>query len=87
MIAIFVDFNNIDPEGCVRLNTVGTFDDLEKKHIQLEDGLRLTVRDYDLTAEVVVRAPGKEGVWRGEFVSGPFDRTDEDRASEADEDL
>ena len=70
---IFADFNNRDVDGLLRLNTVGTINDLATQAISLEDGLRLMVSDGDLTAEIVVRSPGREGVWRGEIVSGPHD--------------
>ncbi len=70
---IFADFNNRDVDGLIRLNTVGTINDLAAQAITLEDGLRLTVSDGDLAAEIIVRRPSGEGVWRGEIVSGPHD--------------
>jgi hypothetical protein len=73
---IFADFNNIDPDGCVRLNTVGTHDALALQGIRLEAGMRLEVGDGDLRATIVVRAPGIEGVWRGEIVDGPHDEVE-----------
>lgn len=73
---IFADFNNRDVEGFLRLNTVGTVNDLAVQSIVLRDGLRLSVSDGDLVAEVVVRRPGSEGIWRGEIVDGPFDCQD-----------
>lgn len=70
---IFADFNNRDGQGFLRLNTVGTIEDLSEQGIVLREGLRLTVSDGDLLAETVVRAPGDEGVWRVEIVEGPYD--------------
>lgn len=35
---IFVSFNNMDPDGFVRLNTVGTIKDLALQSIQLGKG-------------------------------------------------
>lgn len=66
---IFADFNNRDKDGFIRFNTIGTIEDLSKLSIQLKDGDRLIVSDGDLTAEVIVRSPGGEGVWRGEILS------------------
>lgn len=70
---IFADFNNRDQDGYLRLNTTGTFEDLDRLSIILEDGLRLRVSDGDLTADIVVRRPAYEGVWRGQILAGPFE--------------
>lgn len=70
---IFADFNNRDEDGYIRLNTIGTEEDLRANSIQLKDGIYLLVSDGDLTAEVLVRAPGREQVWRAEIVSTPID--------------
>lgn len=68
---IFVDFNNRDMDGCLRLNTVGTVADLAKFSIHLKDGLQHSVSDGDLTAKIMVRAPGDEGVWRAQLLRRP----------------
>ena len=70
-VTIFADFNNRDRDGCIRLNTVGTVADLARFSIQLKDGLQLSVSDGDLIARIAVRAPGHEGVWRGELLARP----------------
>jgi len=70
---VFVDFNNLDPEGCLRLNLVGTLQDLEAQHLVLEAGMLLTGSDGDLNARIIVLHPGREGVWRGQVVEGPFE--------------
>jgi hypothetical protein len=72
---IFADFNNLDEDGYIRLNTAGTLEDIRAASIQLKDGLRLVVSDGDLTAEVLVREPGRERVWRAQIVSDPVDRS------------
>jgi hypothetical protein len=36
---IFADFHNADVQGRIRLNTVGTLDDLSRQQVQLQDGL------------------------------------------------
>ena len=71
---IFADFNSLDEDGFIRLNCVGTINDLRERSIQLKVGDHLVVSDGDLTAEVRVRAPGSEGVLRGQFVTKPVDR-------------
>ncbi|MBL0028892.1 MAG: hypothetical protein IPO95_07445 [Rhodanobacteraceae bacterium] len=66
---IFADFNNFDQDGFIRLNTIGTIRDLADAGIVLHEGLRLTVSDNDLKAEIQVMPPANEGVWRGKVVS------------------
>ena len=61
---VFVDFNNKDPDGFLRLNLVGTTEDLSRDHRALEQGMLLTGSDGDLTARIIVVAPGVEGILR-----------------------
>lgn len=70
---VYAYLNDCDPDGFVRLNSVGTIEDLAKQGIVLAEGLRLHVSDGDLSAEIVVRRPGSEGIWRGEIVGDPYD--------------
>ena len=44
---IFVDFNNADNKGRIRLNTKGTLSDIKEKRIQLKAGLELLLDDED----------------------------------------
>jgi hypothetical protein len=61
---IFVDFNNNDVFGRIRLNTTGTFEDLERLHIKLEEGLVLLLDDNDsLSARGVVQFSEAENIW------------------------
>ena len=56
MLRIFVDFNNADNEGRVRLTCQGTINDLMKKNIELEEGLEVILDDYDtLSTPGIVR--------------------------------
>lgn len=73
---IFADFNNMDPDGHLRLNLTGTTEDLVAAGIDLVDGLSLLVSDGDLFAEIVVVKPGREGVWRGKIIHGPWEGGD-----------
>jgi hypothetical protein len=65
---IYADFNNIDPDGYVRLDCVGSVSDLARKAIALRDGLQLVIADSALEADVIVRQPGPEGCWRAAII-------------------
>jgi hypothetical protein len=72
-IRIFVDFNNRDPDGFLRLNLTGTLEDLRRGHLAIEEAMPVTGSDGDLTAKIIVVAPGIEGIWRGRIVDGPWE--------------
>lgn len=72
-LRIFVDFNNRDFDGFLRLNLTGTLEDLGREHLVLEEGMPFTGSDGDLTAKIIVAAPGIEGIWRGRIVDGPWE--------------
>jgi hypothetical protein len=59
---IYADFQNTDPRGRIRLNTVGSQLDLEGEQAELADGLELVVYSEDLEAHGVVRVLD-EGGW------------------------
>ena len=61
--AIFADFNNADAFGRVRLNTVGTVEDLGRLGLRLADGLRVTLHDDDLEADGEVVFSADECLW------------------------
>jgi hypothetical protein len=48
---VYADFHNADPAGRVRLNCVGTVEDLARQQISLHDGLALTLYDTDADAD------------------------------------
>ncbi len=62
--SVHVDFNNADPDGFIRLNTVGCIEDLSRMGITLLDGLLLPVTDGEVAVNGTVHAPSAEGVWR-----------------------
>lgn len=72
-LRIFIDFNNRDFDGFLRLNLTGTLEDLGREHLVLEEGMPFTGSDGDLTAKIIVVAPGIEGIWRGRIVDGPWE--------------
>ncbi|PTQ95777.1 hypothetical protein C8P68_105287 [Mucilaginibacter yixingensis] len=63
-ILIFVDFNNSDPGGRVRLNTTGTLNDLKTNNIKLHTGLVLNLTDQDeLSTTGIVEYSEEETIW------------------------
>jgi hypothetical protein len=40
---VYADFHNADAKGRLRLNCVGTIKDLARQHVQLQEGLVLTL--------------------------------------------
>jgi hypothetical protein len=61
-----VDFQNADPDGRVRLNTVGTLIDIERQSIELQPGLRLVLVDAELSAAGQVAWSEDEELWVAE---------------------
>ena len=47
MIRLYADFNNADPNGRVRLTCNGKLDDLKRFKIQLSEGLKVMLDDYE----------------------------------------
>jgi hypothetical protein len=60
---VFADFHNADAKGCLRLNCIGTVEDLAQQKIVLRDGLSLTLYSEDLEVEGVVQYSTDENVW------------------------
>jgi hypothetical protein len=69
---VYVDFHNADSQGRVRLNCVGTLEDLGRQQVGLRDGLMLTLYSDDaddqgrldeLLAEGVVSFSPDEQCW------------------------
>ena len=53
-LRVFADFNNADEQGYLRLNCIGTIDDLASQKIELEDGQALTFYSEDLEVDGIV---------------------------------
>jgi hypothetical protein len=69
---IYADFNNADRKGRVRLDCVGTLEDLSRQQVNLREGLMLTLYSDDsddqgrldeLMAEGVVTFSKEENCW------------------------
>ncbi|MBL8899971.1 MAG: hypothetical protein JNM84_20235 [Planctomycetes bacterium] len=68
MPAIFADFNNRDEQGRLRLNCVGTGQDLLALGLELREGLEILCTDRDeLEVEARVTFSREEGIWVGEY--------------------
>jgi len=70
---LFVDFNNRDADGHLRLNLCGTQNDVAVQSLVLQEGLIATGYDGELAAAIIVMGPGREGVWRARIVDGPWE--------------
>ena len=60
---IFADFMNADTHGRVRLNCIGTIEDLSRLGVRLVDGLRIVVTDQELEADGEVMFSSDEHIW------------------------
>ncbi|MEG4044247.1 hypothetical protein [Microcoleus sp. Pol17_C1] len=60
---IFADFHNADEQGRLRLNCVGTIEDLSRQNIKLEDGKFLALYDEELEVDGVVQYSEEESLW------------------------
>ena len=60
---VFTDFHNADAQGRLRLNCVGTVEDLACQKIVLKEGLSLILYSEDLEIDGVVRYSQKENLW------------------------
>jgi hypothetical protein len=60
---VSVDFQNADPVGRIRLNTVGTVESLSRSGVRLANGLSVVVHDDELEADGVVSFSAEEKIW------------------------
>ncbi|QSJ15171.1 hypothetical protein JYQ62_25405 [Nostoc sp. UHCC 0702] len=60
---VFADFHNADAEGRLRLNCIGTIEDLANQSIELRDGQLLKLYSEDLEVDGVVQFSKKEKLW------------------------
>lgn len=60
---VFADFHNADVEGRLRLNCIGTIEDLARQNIQLQDGQLLTLYSEYLEVQGVVKYSSNENIW------------------------
>ncbi|OCR01245.1 hypothetical protein BCD67_25615 [Oscillatoriales cyanobacterium USR001] len=60
---IFADFHNADEQGRLRLNCVGTIEDLSRQNIKLQNGQLLTIYSEELEVDGVVKYSEEESLW------------------------
>jgi len=60
---IFADFHNADPQGRLRLNCVGTVEDLAQQKISLREGQSLILYSEELEVDGVVQYSKEENLW------------------------
>jgi hypothetical protein len=69
---VYADFNNADTLGRIRLNNIGTTQDLEREQIRLSDGLMLLLycddanddgQSVELQADGTVEFSTQENCW------------------------
>ncbi|KAM3112705.1 hypothetical protein [Phormidesmis sp. 146-33] len=60
---IFADFHNADAEGRLRLNCIGTIEDLARHNIELQQGQLLTLYSEELEVDGTVQYSEAEKVW------------------------
>ncbi len=60
---VYADFHNADVKGRLRLNCVGTIEDLSHLHIELRDGQPLRLYSEDLEVYGVVQYSDEEHLW------------------------
>ena len=60
---VFVDFNNSDRQGRIRLNTVGTLQDLNRLGIILREGTKMILCSLELETEGIATYSAEEGLW------------------------
>ncbi len=60
---VFVDFHNADAQGRLRLNCIGTLEDLSIQKVELQSGQKLTLYSEDLEVEGVVDYSHSEHLW------------------------
>lgn len=60
---IFADFHNADTAGQLRLNCIGTIEDLARQQIELRVGQLLTLYSEELEVDGIVQYSESEKLW------------------------
>jgi hypothetical protein len=60
---IFVDFHNADEHSRLRLNCIGTIEDLARQQTELENGQQLMLYGEDLEIDGIVQFSEEEKIW------------------------
>jgi hypothetical protein len=62
---VYADFHNADEQGCLRLNCIGTLEDLSRQQIEFCGGQSLIFYSEDLEVAGVVEYSEEERIWVG----------------------
>ena len=62
-LKVYADFHNADRQGRLRLNCIGTVQDLSRYQIKLQEDLVLTLYSEDLEVEGQVQYSSEENLW------------------------
>lgn len=60
---VFADFHNADMVGRLRLNCIGTIEDLASQHIELQSGQSLKLYSEELEVDGIVQYSEEEDIW------------------------
>jgi hypothetical protein len=60
---VFVDFHNANAQGHLRLNCIGTIEDLAAQRIELKKGQPLILYSEDLEVDGIVKYSQSEHQW------------------------
>ena len=60
---VYADFHNADPQGRLRLNCIGTIQDLSRQQVELQEELTLTLYSEELEVEGRVQYSTEENLW------------------------
>jgi hypothetical protein len=60
---VFADFQNSDEQGRLRLNCIGTIEDLSRQGTQLIPGGKLLIYSEELEADAVIEYSDQEKIW------------------------
>ncbi len=60
---MFADFHNADPKGRLRMNCIGTVEDLSRQQVTLQEGVQLVLYSEDLEVDGEVLYSSEESLW------------------------
>lgn len=60
---VFADFHNADPKGRLRLNCIGSVEDLSRQQVTLQEGVQLVLYSEDLEVDGEVLYSSEENLW------------------------
>ena len=64
LFKVFADFNNADKLGRIRLNTIGTENDVKEKNIEFQPGMEILLDDSEeLSVLGIVEFSVEENIW------------------------